>query len=119
MRLSVILLLSESTALVASGSTLSIETDAKPRSLRSIKYAAYAEEERGLGFNASELKILKGLSNAQFHRMANDREYLKMIFTSWKQGMKSHEEAARYMRSEGVSDSAIRHFLAAYQQHKT
>ncbi|KAF4033801.1 hypothetical protein GN244_ATG14264 [Phytophthora infestans] len=34
--------------------------------------------------------------------MANDREYLKMIFTSWKQGMKSHEEAARYMRSEAL-----------------
>ncbi|KAF4028697.1 hypothetical protein GN244_ATG19609 [Phytophthora infestans] len=119
-RLTYFLLFTASTAFLASGSMVSINNDAETRSLRSSKTAVNgdaAEEERGLGFDSSEIKALKKLASSQFHRMATDPEHLRMIFTSWSQAMKPLEEAADYMRSQCVSESAIEHFIAAYFNH--
>ncbi|KAF4135603.1 hypothetical protein GN958_ATG03964 [Phytophthora infestans] len=99
---------------------VSINNSAETRSLRSSKTAVNgdaAEEERGLGFDSSEIMALKKLANSQFHRMATDPEHLRMIFTSWEQAMKPLEEAADYMRRQGVSESAIKQFIAAYYKH--
>ncbi|KAG3115779.1 hypothetical protein PI124_g17454 [Phytophthora idaei] len=85
MRLTLFLLFAASTALLASGSTPSIEANAETRSLRTTKavvnYDA-AEENRGLGFTPSELNALKRLTNKQFHRMATEPEHLKYILNS-------------------------------------
>ncbi|KAF4033795.1 hypothetical protein GN244_ATG14258 [Phytophthora infestans] len=120
MRLTYFLLFIASTAFLASGSMVSINNDAETKSLRSsgtVVNGDAAEEERGLGFDSSEIKALKKLSNSQFHRMATDPEHLRSIFTSWSQAMKPLEDAADYMRSQGVSESAIKHFIAAYFNH--
>ncbi|ETO81782.1 hypothetical protein F444_03979 [Phytophthora nicotianae P1976] len=121
MRLTHFLLFAASTALFASGSKLSIQAGAETRSLRSTKMTvtgAKAEEERGLDFTKIEIKALKRLANDQFHRMATQPEHLKTILSSWKNGMMSLDDAAAYMKSQGVSDSAIRHFIAAYSNHR-
>ncbi|KUF88725.1 hypothetical protein AM587_10005211 [Phytophthora nicotianae] len=121
MRLTLFLLFAASTALFASGSKLSIPAGAETRSLRSTKTTttdATAEEERGLDFTKIEIKALKKLANKQFHRMATEPEHLKTILSSWKQGMMPLDDAAAYMKSQGVSDSAIRHFIAAYSNHR-
>ncbi|ETM00360.1 hypothetical protein L917_02909 [Phytophthora nicotianae] len=124
MRLVLVWLAAASTALIASGSTLSI---AEARALRSSKtisnYDAAAEEEdRGsfkytFDFDPSDLSALKRLNNDQFHRMATQPEYLKHIFKSWKSGFKPLEDYASFMESEGVSEYAIKHFIAAFKEY--
>ncbi|ETI54081.1 hypothetical protein F443_03062 [Phytophthora nicotianae P1569] len=118
MRLALALLVTVSTTLFASGRTLA---DAETRSLRSTKMIvtdATAEEERGLDFTKTELQGLKKLANNQFYKMATEPDHLKYILSSWKQGMRPLEDAADYMRNQGVSDSAIKHFIAAYFNHR-
>ncbi|ETL46916.1 hypothetical protein L916_03281 [Phytophthora nicotianae] len=49
--------------------------------------------------------------------MKKEPEHLRSIFNSWKSGMRSSDEAAAYMRSQGMSEDAIEQFTNAYKAY--
>ncbi|ETM98444.1 hypothetical protein PPTG_19567 [Phytophthora nicotianae INRA-310] len=118
MRLTFILLLIAS-AFVSSVSALPVAAGAETRSLRSAMSTVddhVAGEERG-GFTYNfNFGIFERLPS-QFKRMKKEPEHLRSIFNSWKSGMRSSDEAAAYMRSQGMSEDAIEQFTNAYKAY--
>ncbi|OWY99594.1 Avirulence (Avh) protein [Phytophthora megakarya] len=110
MRLSYIVLVAAAT-LVATGNALSAEVNAEKRHLRSHKVDSYNfedAEERG----GNDLK-------AMFKRMmSNDIEFRKMIFGSWKDGMKSVDDAVVFMRDAGLKENHVKQLKAAYEAYR-
>ncbi|OWY99297.1 Avirulence (Avh) protein [Phytophthora megakarya] len=110
MRLSYIVLVAAAT-LVATGNALSIEADVENRHLRSHKVDSYnfedAEERGGNDWKAVFKRLL-----------GNDAEYRKTIFASWKGGMQTVDDAATFMRGQGLKEAHVQQLKDAYAAYR-
>nr|AEK80922.1 Avh208 [Phytophthora sojae] len=107
MRLSAVLLI-VSAAFLASSYALSAEAGAEHRLLRIHKRhhaAAEYKEERGWFDRLPE----------RFKRMKNQHAYREQMFSSWKIGMGTVDEAVSFMKGQGLGEKAIAHFKQTYQ----
>ncbi|OWZ05579.1 RxLR effector protein [Phytophthora megakarya] len=129
MRLSYICVLLVAVAALLSCNALSPQGDDRKRSLRSLKTVNKAdaqEEERCSFCYKFDFNIVDDIVNIvklpeQFQRMRDEPEKLRNIFMQWKTGYLSADEAAAFMKKEGLTEKAVEEFKKAYElflEHK-
>ncbi|EEY64783.1 secreted RxLR effector peptide protein, putative [Phytophthora infestans T30-4] len=119
MRLSHVLLLAVTT-FVSSTNAQAIEANAETRFLRLTMTDDAGDKERGAFYHKFDFSVLDDIFHGlpqQFKRMRDEPETLRNIFASWKSGMQSADDAVIYMKSQGLSNKAIKQFKAAYQAY--
>ncbi|KAL4174138.1 hypothetical protein KRP22_006078 [Phytophthora ramorum] len=115
MRFSCVLLVAAA-ALVASASSLSTEQDQEKRLLRSHKTADVDDahnEERGTGIGW----IDDIFPSEMIKRLRSQLEYRRTMFTNWKRGMQSADEAEAILRTQGASEDTIAKLKEKYQHY--
>ncbi|OWY92379.1 RxLR effector protein [Phytophthora megakarya] len=108
------LLFVTTTALLATSNALSI--DAGTRLLRKVDNTDAQDEERA-SFNFSLLDDILHRLPQQFQDMRNKPSYRETIFEGWRRGFIDGKGARAFMESEGLSEKAIKQFLAAYKEY--
>ncbi|OWZ02314.1 RxLR effector protein [Phytophthora megakarya] len=100
---------------LATNNALSTSVDAGTRLLRKVD----AEDEERIQFNFGLwIDWFRPLPH-QFKRMKTQPAYRNYIFENWRQGWKNLDEVTTYMKDQGLTDTAINQFKAAYSAYLT